>query len=91
MESWYNRVNASTSNVWRTVSHRCICRIQFDPHTITPNHAVFDMHLVRGAPDVFEEAIALSEPVQALVGLAHSPDEAGNGERVVLAGISKVC
>ncbi len=42
-------------------------------------------NLPLGAPDVLEEAVALGEPVQRIVALAHGADEAGQSIDDVLA------
>ena len=46
--------------------------------------------LPRGRPDALEEAVALCEPVDGVVGLAHGADEAGQGVDLVLAGVAAV-
>jgi len=38
-----------------------------------------------GAPDVLDEAVALSKAVQGIVALAHGPNESAEGIDVVLA------
>ncbi len=47
-------------------------------------------HLPRRRPDVLEETVALCEPVHAVVGLAHSADEARESVNLVLAGVATV-
>lgn len=47
-------------------------------------------HLPRRRPDALEEAVALCEPVDAVVGLAHGADEARESVDLVLAGVATV-
>lgn len=51
-------------------------------------HAFSDpsSRLSLAAPDVLNEAVALGQSVQGIVGLAHGADEAAEGVDVVLAG-----
>lgn len=46
--------------------------------------------LPRRRPDALEEAVALCEPVDAVVGLAHSANEARESVDLVLAGVATV-
>lgn len=45
-------------------------------------------NLSLGRPDVLDEAVALGQAVQGIVGLTHGADEAAQGVDVVLAGDS---
>lgn len=46
--------------------------------------------LPAGAPDTLQETVALCEPVQGVVALAHGADEAAEGIGLVLAGVAAV-
>jgi hypothetical protein len=51
---------------------------------------VISNRLAGRAPDGLEEAVLLCEPVQAVVGLAHGADEAGDGVDLVVTGVATV-
>ena len=58
------------------------------PHAPSSQFSLFPKNpnpLADSAPHVLEEAVALGEPVEGVVALAHRPDESAEGEDLVVA------